>query len=81
METRSISLGVARVLTVRGGTLFAVLVAVLLILVISPGATGIPDRLLNAQIGEILREQRQSLAQTIRDPDQLEKVLQEKSKN
>ncbi len=74
-------MGVARVLTVRGGTLFAVLVAVLHILVVTLGATGVSDRLLNAQIGEILREQRQSLAQTIRDPDQLEKVLQEKSKN
>ncbi len=71
-------MGVARVLTVRGATLFGVLVAVLLILVVTLGATGVSDRLLNAQVSETLREQRQSLAQTIRDPDQLEKVLESK---
>ena len=68
-------MGAARVLAVRGATLAGVLVAVLLILVVTLGATGVSDRLLNAVVNDQLREQRQLLAQTIRDPDQLEKVL------
>lgn len=67
-----------RVLAVRGATLGGVLLAVLLILVVTLGATGVSDRLLNAVVNDQLRQERQVLAQTIRDPDQLEKVLESK---
>jgi peptide/nickel transport system permease protein len=67
-----------RVLLVRGLTLLGVLVAVLLILVVSLGATGLSDKILQAVIGEELRGLRQTLAQTIRDPEELERVLLEK---
>lgn len=69
-------MGAPRVLAVRGATLGGVLLAVLLILVVTLGATGVSDRLLNAVVNDQLRQERQSLAQTIRDPDQLEKVLE-----
>jgi len=62
-------------LAVRGLTLFGVLMAVLLLVVIALGATGFSDRMLHATISEELRGLRQSLAQTIRDPDQLEQAL------
>ncbi len=65
-----------RPLAIRGLTLLGVLVAVLVLLVISLGATGFSDRLLNAQVGEELRGLRVSLAQTIRDPDELERTLE-----
>lgn len=68
-------MGSARVLAIRGGTLFGVLIIVLLILVVSLGATGVSDKILNAIVSDDLRQQRQSLAQTIRDPTQLENAL------
>ncbi len=68
-------MGSTRVLAIRGGTLFGVLIIVLLILVVSLGATGVSDKILNAIVSDDLRQQRQSLAQTIRDPTQLENAL------
>ncbi len=53
-----------------------VLLAVLLILVVALGATGLSDRLLGAVVSEELRGLRQVLAQTIKDPAELERVLQ-----
>ena len=51
------------------------LLAVLVLLVISLGATGYSDRILNAVVGEEMRGLRTTLAQTIRDPDELDQTL------
>ncbi|HEX77516.1 MAG TPA: ABC transporter permease [Dehalococcoidia bacterium] len=68
-------MSLATTLALRGFTLFCVLLVVLLLVVITLGATGFSDRMLQATISEEMRGLRQSLAQTIRDPDQLEQVL------
>ncbi len=62
-------------LAIRALTLFGVLVAVLLLLVVSLGATGYSDRLLEAQVNEELRSFRIASAQTIRDPAELEQAV------
>ncbi len=67
-----------RQLTLRALTLFGVLLAVLVLLVVALGATGFSDDLLEAQITEETRGLRQSLAQTIRDPEQLERTVNER---
>ena len=67
-----------RALAIRALTLFGVLLAVLVLLVFSLGATGFSDDLLNAQVNEEVRGLRQSLAQTIRDPVELEETVQER---
>ena len=67
-----------RPLAVRALTLFGVLIAVLVLLVISLGATGFSDRLLEAQVNEEVRGFRQSLSQTVRDPAELEKSVAER---
>jgi peptide/nickel transport system permease protein len=64
-----------RPLLLRGLSLFGVLVAVLVLLVVSLGATGFADRLLEAQVSEELRALRTALAETIRDPDAVEEAL------
>lgn len=66
---------VARQLLIRAVTLFGVLLAVLALLVVSLGATGFSDNLLRAQVSEDVRGLRQSLAQTIRDPAELERTV------
>ncbi|HET8523122.1 MAG TPA: ABC transporter permease [Thermomicrobiales bacterium] len=71
-------LSILRPLAIRALTLFGVLVAVLVLLVISLGATGFSDNLLKAQVNEDLRGFRQSLSQTVRDPDQVEKAVAER---
>src|SRR5215210_7359285 len=68
---------VVRPLAVRALTLFGVLIAVLVLLVISLGATGFSDRLLEAQVNEELRAFRQGLAQTVRDPAEVERAATE----
>jgi peptide/nickel transport system permease protein len=45
-------------------------------LVVSLGATGYSDRILSAVVGEEMRGLRTSLAQTIRDPAELERTLE-----
>ncbi|MEE9585512.1 MAG: ABC transporter permease [Nitrososphaerales archaeon] len=70
-----VALGTARVLAVRGATLFGVLIASLLLVIVVLGATGVSDRMMGAIVNEQVRELRQSLAQTIRDPDELERVV------
>lgn len=62
-------------LAIRLATLVGVLFLVLVALVITLGATGFSERLLEAQVGEDLRGLRQSLSQTIRDPAELEATL------
>ena len=65
-----------RLLSVRALGLLGVLVVVLFLLVLSLGATGFSDRILQARIGEDIRQIRAGLAETIRDPDQLEEALE-----
>lgn len=69
-------MGIWRTLAIKGITLAAVLVAVLLILVVALGATGLSDRLLGALVSEELRGIRQELAQKIRDSEELERVME-----
>lgn len=69
-------MGIVKSLAVKALTLAIVLIAVLCLLVVALGATGLSDRLLNALISEELREVRQNLAQKIRDPENLELALE-----
>ena len=69
-------MALVRPLTIRAITLFGVLFAVLLLLIVSLGATGFSDRLLQAIVGEEVRGLRISLAQTVRDPEELELALE-----
>ena len=71
-------IAVVRPLAVRALTLFGVLIAVLVLLVISLGATGFSDNLLNAQVNEELRAFRIAQSQTIKDPAELERAVTEK---
>ncbi len=64
-----------RRLFVRGLTMLAVLLIVQFLVVITLGATGYSDRMLEAVISEQLRAIRPSLAETIRDPERLEEAL------
>src|SRR3972149_3036144 len=59
-------------LAARAATLLGVLVVVLLLVVVTLGATGFSDRILQAVIREEMKGIRESLARTIRDPVQLE---------
>jgi len=65
---------ILRPLAVRALTLFGVLIAVLVLLVVSLGATGFSDRLLEAQVSEEIRGFRQALSEgnTVTDPAVLE---------
>lgn len=74
-------MAVLRPLLIRAATLVGVFFAVLLILVVTLGATGFSDRTLNAVVSEQIRGMRPGLAQTIRDPDELERTLQERRKD
>jgi peptide/nickel transport system permease protein len=71
-------LSLIRPLAIRAATLFGVLVAVLALLVVSLGATGFSNRLLEAQVNEEIRAFRQSLAQTVTDPAALETAVAER---
>jgi peptide/nickel transport system permease protein len=64
-----------RPLALRALTMIGVFFIVLLLLVLTLGLTGFSDRILSATVGEQLRAERTSLAETIRDPDELERVL------
>ena len=67
---------VLRNLVVRALTLLAVLIVVQILVVMSLGATGYSDKMLEAIVGEQLRALRPSLAETIRDPEALEVALE-----
>jgi len=71
-------ISILRPLAIRALTLFGVLIAVLVLLVISLGATGFSDRLLEAQVNEEVRGFRQSLSQTVKNPEELEKAVNER---
>lgn len=64
-----------RPILVRAASLGAVLVIVLFLLVMTLGATGYSDRILDAQVGEQLRVLRTGLAETITDPDRVEEIV------
>jgi peptide/nickel transport system permease protein len=66
----------ARTLALRAVTLVGVLLVVLVLLVVTLGATGFSDRILTAVVSEELRGLRTGLATTIRDPDELERALE-----
>ena len=65
-------------LATRGLTLIGVLFIVLVLVVITLGATGFSDRMLEATLSEELRGLRQTLSETIRDPVELEQVLEQR---
>ena len=67
-----------RPLLLRSLTMVGVFFVVLLLLVLTLGLTGFSDRILAATIGEQLRAERTALAETIRDPDEMEKVLEKR---
>lgn len=69
-------MGILRPLITRALTMIGVLVVVQVLVVVSLGATGYSDRMLNAVIGEQMRALRPTLAETIRDPVQLEQALE-----
>jgi peptide/nickel transport system permease protein len=64
-----------RPILVRAASLGAVLIIVLVLLVVTLGATGYSDRILSAQVGEELRALRTSLSQTITDPAAVEEAI------
>ncbi len=64
-----------RPILVRAASLGAVLIIVLFLLVMTLGATGYSDRILDAQVGEELRTLRTGLAETITDPDAVEEII------
>jgi peptide/nickel transport system permease protein len=68
-------MSILRPLAVRALTMIGVFFVVLLLLVLTLGLTGFSDRILAAVVGEQLRAERSTLAETIRDPDQIEAVL------
>lgn len=69
-------MALAFALGVRALTLLGVLLIVLVMLVVALGATGFSDRMLSAIVNEELRGIRTGLAQTIRDPEELENTLE-----
>lgn len=71
-------MAVLRPLLIRAISLVAVFFVVLFMLVITLGATGFSDRTLQSVVSEELRGMRIGLAQTIRDPDELESVLNQR---
>lgn len=64
-----------RALLFRSLTMIGVFGIVLVLLVLTLGLTGFSDRMLTATINEQLRAERTSLAETIRDPQEMETVL------
>ncbi len=66
---------ILRHLLLRALGLVGVHLAVLVLLVVTLGATGVSDNILRAQVSEETRGLRQSLAQTIRDPAELERTV------
>ncbi len=68
-------MGLTRTLSMRALTLFAVLILVVFFIVIILGATGTSDKILQAMVNEEVMMLRQFLAKTIKDPQELEKVI------
>lgn len=68
-------MGLVRTLSFRALGLVGVLLAVLLLVLIVLGTTGVSDRLLDAIIREEIRGFRENLARTIHDPQKLEEAV------
>lgn len=68
-------MSILRPLLTRALTIIVVFFVVLVLLVLTLGLTGFSDRMLGAVVDEQLRAERTALAETIRDPDELERVL------
>lgn len=68
-------MGIMRTLTTRAITLIAVLILVVFMVVTVLGATGLSDKLLGSIVNERVRAYRQSAAVSIRDPDELNRVV------
>ena len=64
-----------RTLSLRAATLLGVLLTVLVLLVVTLGASGFSDRILTAVINEEIRTLRTAQATQSRDPDALEAAL------
>lgn len=64
-----------RILCFRALSLVAVLLVTLVLLVVVLGATGVSDRLLDAMVREEVQGVRESLSQTIHDPQRLEEAV------
>ncbi len=71
-------MALAYTLGLRALSLFGVLLVVLLLVVVTLGATGFSDRMLTAIVSEEMRGTRQALAETIKDPARLEETLTER---
>lgn len=69
---------VVKNLSIRFVTLFMVLVIVLLLLVVSLGATGFSDDLLNAQLNQDLQAYRIAQANVIKDPSALQFAVEQR---
>lgn len=54
--------------------------AIIVLIVVTIGATGVSDSIVGSVVNEEMRGLRQSLAQSIRDPDELERVLRIRQK-
>jgi peptide/nickel transport system permease protein len=70
-----VSSSLLRPILVRAASLGVVLVIVLTLLVLTLGATGYSDRILQAQVGEELRLMRTSLSETVTDPNAVEEII------
>jgi len=70
-----VSPSLLRPIFVRAVSLGAVLVIVLVLLVLTLGATGYSDRILEAQVGEELRVMRTGLSESVTDPDAVEEII------
>ena len=71
-------MSIVKSLAVRAITLIGVLFSVLFIVAITLGATGFSERMLTAIVNEEVRGLRQQLVQTIRDSDEIERVINER---
>jgi peptide/nickel transport system permease protein len=64
-----------RNLLIKAFSLLMVVVVTLLLMNVVLGATGFSDRMLNALVNEQVRVYRQGLAQTIQDPNELQRIV------
>jgi peptide/nickel transport system permease protein len=69
-------MGLGKTLAIKGLTLIAVLIGVLLFTVLIIGASGLSDRILSSIMNEELRGIRQRLATQIRDPEELNRAIE-----
>ena len=70
-------MSIVKSLAVRAITLIGVLFSVLFIVAITLGATGFSERMLTAIVNEEVRGLRQQLVQTIRDSEEIERVIKQ----